>query len=74
MSAEDALQRLGQSTGEACLGVLEMFAAGKVSMGEVTISSDAKSAFLGVPVHTGRPGRSGSRRAVQVTGPIGGPK
>ena len=36
MSAEDALQRLGQSTGEACLGVLEMFAAGKVSMGEVT--------------------------------------
>src|SRR3954449_12751245 len=25
-----------------------------------------------VPVHTGRPGRSGSRRAVQVTGPIGG--
>jgi flagellar motor switch protein FliM len=27
-----------------------------------------------VPVHTGRPGRSGSRRAVQVTGPIGGPK
>ena len=27
-----------------------------------------------VPVHTGRPGRSGSRRAVQVTGPIGGMK
>jgi len=25
-----------------------------------------------VPVHTGRPGRSGSRRAVQVTGHIGG--
>ena len=37
MSADDALQRLGQSTGEACLGVLEMFAAGKVSIGEVTI-------------------------------------
>jgi len=26
-----------------------------------------------VPVHTGRPGRSGSRRAVQVTGHVGGP-
>ena len=25
-----------------------------------------------VPVHTGRPGRSGSRRAVQVTGRLGG--
>ncbi len=26
-----------------------------------------------VPVHTGRPGRSGSRRAVQITGRVGGP-
>ena len=52
MSAEDALQRLGQSTGEACLGVLEMFAAGKVSIGEVTIASDSKAAFTGVPVPT----------------------
>jgi flagellar motor switch protein FliN/FliY len=52
MSAEDALQRLGQSTGEACLGVLEMFAAGKVSMGDVTISNDAKAAFAGAPVPT----------------------
>ena len=31
-----ALDRLGQSTAEACLGVLEMFAAGKVTLGEVT--------------------------------------
>ena len=30
MSGRDALERLGQSTAEACLGVLEMFAAGKV--------------------------------------------
>src|SRR5690242_20321585 len=52
VSAEDALQRLGQSTGEACLGVLEMFAAGKVSLGEVTTLSDAKSAFSGAPVPT----------------------
>ena len=36
MSADDALDRLGESTAEACLGVLEMFAAGKVSTGEVT--------------------------------------
>ena len=49
VSAEDALQRLGQSTGEACLGVLEMFAAGKVSIGEVTIASDSKAAFAGFP-------------------------
>ena len=28
MSAGEALQRLGQSSAEACLGVLEMFAAG----------------------------------------------
>jgi flagellar motor switch protein FliN/FliY len=52
VSAEDALQRLGQSTGEACLGVLEMFAAGKVSLGEVTPTSDSKTAFAGAPVPT----------------------
>jgi flagellar motor switch protein FliN/FliY len=50
MSAQDALQRLGQSTGDACLGVLEMFAAGKVSLGEITVSEDTKAAFSGVPV------------------------
>jgi flagellar motor switch protein FliN len=45
--SDDALQRLGQSTAEACLGVLEMFAAGKVSVGDVTASDDAKAAFAG---------------------------
>jgi flagellar motor switch protein FliN/FliY len=50
MSASDALGRLGQSTAEACLGVLEMFAAGKVSLGEVTTLDDSKTAFDGVPV------------------------
>jgi flagellar motor switch protein FliN/FliY len=50
MSASDALGRLGQSTAEACIGVLEMFAAGKVSLGEVTTLDDSKSAFEGVPV------------------------
>jgi flagellar motor switch protein FliN/FliY len=50
MSASDALGRLGQSTAEACIGVLEMFAAGKVSLGEVTTLDDSKAAFDGVPV------------------------
>jgi flagellar motor switch protein FliN/FliY len=50
MSGQDALERLGQSTAGACLGVLEMFAAGKVSAGEVTVSGDSKAAFAGVPV------------------------
>ena len=50
MSAPEALGRLGQSTAEACLGVLEMFAPGKVNMGEVTTLDDSKSAFTGVPV------------------------
>jgi flagellar motor switch protein FliN/FliY len=50
MSAADALTRLGQSSAEACLGVLEMFAPGKISIGEVTTISDAGAAFAGVPV------------------------
>jgi flagellar motor switch protein FliN/FliY len=50
MSAPEALGRLGQSTAEACLGVLEMFAPGKVSIGEVTTLTDPKAAFAGVPV------------------------
>ena len=50
MSASEALTRLGQSTAEACTGVLEMFAAGKISMGEITTTEDSKSAFDGVPV------------------------
>jgi flagellar motor switch protein FliN/FliY len=50
MTATEALERLGQSTSEACLGVLEMFAADKVSTGEITTKGDAKAAFAGVPV------------------------
>ena len=50
MSASEALNRLGQSTAEACLGVLEMFAPGKISIGEVTTLEDSSSAFNGVPV------------------------
>ena len=50
MGASEALGRLGQSTAEACLGVLEMFAPGKVYIGEVTTLDDSKAAFAGVPV------------------------
>src|SRR5689334_19285090 len=50
MSAQDALQRLGQSSAEACLGVLEMFAPGQCSTGEVTVYDDVNAAFGGMPV------------------------
>ena len=50
MSADDALGRLGHSSSEACLGVLEMFAPGNVSVGETTTTGDAKLAFAGTPV------------------------
>ena len=46
----EALTKLGESTAEACLGVLEMFAADKVSTGDVTTFDDPKNAFAGVPV------------------------
>jgi len=49
MSADDALQRLGESTAQACLGVLEMFAADKVSTGEITPAKDSAAAFAGSP-------------------------
>jgi flagellar motor switch protein FliN/FliY len=50
--SQEALMRLGESTAEACLGVLEMFAAGKVSVGEVTSTDDVASAFAGTAVPT----------------------
>jgi flagellar motor switch protein FliN/FliY len=50
MSGNEALDRLAQSTAEACQGVLEMFAPGQVSLGEITTTGDSKSAFDGVPV------------------------
>jgi flagellar motor switch protein FliN len=49
--SDDALQRLGQSTADACLGVLEMFAAGQVSIGDVA-SLEPKNAFANAPVPT----------------------
>jgi flagellar motor switch protein FliN/FliY len=50
MSAPEALQRLGTSTVEACIGVLEMFAPGKVTVGDPTVAADAKAAFAGLRV------------------------
>jgi flagellar motor switch protein FliN/FliY len=50
MSAPEALNRLGESTAEACQGVLEMFAPGKISIGDVTAVEDSSTAFNGVPV------------------------
>jgi flagellar motor switch protein FliN/FliY len=50
VSAPEALNRLGESTAEACQGVLEMFAPGKISIGDVTALEDSSTAFNGVPV------------------------
>ena len=37
VSTDDALIRLGQSTSEAISGVLEMFAPGKITAGDVSV-------------------------------------
>jgi flagellar motor switch protein FliN/FliY len=50
MSQSEALNRLGESSAEACQGVLEMFAPGKISIGDVTAVEDSTTAFNGVPV------------------------
>lgn len=50
MAADEALNRLGMSTAEAVMGVLDMFAAGKVTLGDVTAYENPAAAFAGVPV------------------------
>jgi flagellar motor switch protein FliN len=50
MSATEALERLGASTAEACVGVLDMFAAGKVSVGEPAVGDEPKAGFAGLRV------------------------
>jgi flagellar motor switch protein FliN/FliY len=50
MSGPEALERLGLSTAEACMGVLEMFAPGKVTVGDPEVATDAKAAFAGLRV------------------------
>ena len=48
--SEDALLRLGRSTSEAIAGVLEMFAPGKISPGEVTVIPSEKHPMDSVPM------------------------
>src|ERR1700760_2096556 len=50
MSANEALQKLGTSTADACVGVLEMFAPGKVTVGDPVTAVDSKAAFHGLRV------------------------
>ena len=50
MSATEALERLGSSTSEACVGVLEMFAPNRITMGDPVAAADAKAAFAGLRV------------------------
>jgi flagellar motor switch protein FliN len=48
--SDDALIRLGESTSEACVGILEMFAPGKVVAGEVAVVPADQSPLASVPV------------------------
>jgi flagellar motor switch protein FliN/FliY len=50
MSQDDALIRLGQSTSEAIAGVLEMFAPGKITAGEVSVIPGDKHPMGSVPM------------------------
>ncbi|HEX5621191.1 MAG TPA: FliM/FliN family flagellar motor switch protein [Solirubrobacteraceae bacterium] len=50
MSQDDALIRLGQSTSEAIAGVLEMFAPGKITPGEVSVIPGDKHPMESVPM------------------------
>ncbi|HTE60808.1 MAG TPA: FliM/FliN family flagellar motor switch protein [Solirubrobacteraceae bacterium] len=50
MTADDALVKLGQSTSEAICGVLEMFAPGEITPGEVVVVAGDKHPLDGVPV------------------------
>ena len=50
MSTEDALIRLGRSSSEAVSGVLEMFAAGKINAGEVSVIAPEKDPMESVPL------------------------
>jgi flagellar motor switch protein FliN/FliY len=50
MTAEDALVKLGQSTGEAVSGVLEMFAPGQVAVGTVDVVAPDHHPLEGIDV------------------------
>ena len=50
MTAEEALLKLGQSTSEAVCGVLEMFAPGQITPGDVAVVPSGKHPLEGIPV------------------------
>jgi flagellar motor switch protein FliN len=50
VTADEALVKLGQSTTEAVCGVLEMFAPGQITPGEVTVVAGEKHPLEGIPV------------------------
>jgi flagellar motor switch protein FliN/FliY len=50
VTADEALVKLGQSTSEAICGVLEMFAPGEITPGEVAVVAAGKHPLDGVPV------------------------
>jgi flagellar motor switch protein FliN len=50
MTADEALVKLGQSTSEAICGVLEMFAPGEITPGEVSVVAAGKHPLEGIPV------------------------
>jgi flagellar motor switch protein FliN len=50
MTTDSALVKLGQSTVEAISGVLEMFAPGQITPGEVTVVAPDRHPLQGVPV------------------------
>ena len=50
MTTDEALVKLGQSTTEAVCGVLEMFAPGQITPGEVAVVAPGKHPLEGIPV------------------------
>jgi flagellar motor switch protein FliN len=50
MTADEALVKLGQSTTEAVCGVLEMFAPGQITPGEVAVVAPGSHPLEGIPV------------------------
>jgi flagellar motor switch protein FliN/FliY len=50
VTADEALVKLGQSTSEAICGVLEMFAPGEITPGEVAVVPAGKHPLDGIPV------------------------
>jgi len=49
VTQDEALLRLGESTAEAVAGILEMFAAGRVTAGDVTVAPPDRDPMDGIP-------------------------